>query len=102
MMGQNKTGEVDERLLNLWEDHFFFLLPSTSFLPWQTHSSKAKVWPDCSQSPSVKPCQGIKLTDLHGVCTRTEREQKLCCKEEERMGKMHKECRGNARLKASD
>lgn len=76
------------------------ILPYVVFGPWYAHPSKAEVWPDCSQRPSVRPCQGIKLTDLHEVRGGAEVEQKR-----RRIGlvkkKVHRECRVNARLRAS-
>lgn len=49
----------------------------------------------------MRPCQGIKLTDLHEVRGGAEVEQKR-----RRIGlvkkKVHRECRVNARLRASD
>lgn len=43
--------------------------------PQDAHPSKEKVCPDCSQRPSVAPCQGIKLTHLHGVHTKTHKQR---------------------------
>lgn len=91
------TGGWDELfLLSSFPSLLLLLYPL--FPPWHAHPSRANVWPDCSQRPSLKPCQGTKLTDLHGVYTRTERRKR-------RIGWLREfgsERTVNARLRASD